>query len=133
MDDSLENPTRRYKAFWLTLGLMLLFALAGFAFRAASAPEEELDIAAEIQRRATLTDLRKAEKSAVEATGLTYHDTEGGHLTRVSVPDAIIEKALAKLKSQPARKTELLIPGSKTFLEKQAGTHDPAESAFLTQ
>ena len=51
----------------------------------------------------------------------------------VSVPDAIIEKALAKLKSQPARKTELLIPGSKTFLDKQAGTHDPAESAFLTQ
>jgi hypothetical protein len=133
MDDTQENPMLRFKAFWLTLGLMLLFALAGFAFRAASAPGEELDAGAELQRLATLSELRKAEKSAVEATGLTYHDTEGGHLTRVSVPDAIIEKALAKLKSQPARKTELLIPGSKTFLEKQAGTHDPAESAFLTQ
>jgi len=133
MDDSLENPMLRFKAFWLTLGLMLLFAVAGVAFRAAKAPREELDAGAEAARLATLAELRTAEEAGVAALGLTYHPPEGGHLTRVSVPEAIIEKSLAALKAKPARATELLIPGSKTFMEKQAGTHDPAESAFLTQ
>jgi hypothetical protein len=133
MDESLENPMLRFKAFWLTLGLMLLFAVAGVAFRAAKAPKEELDAGAEAVRRATLTELRTAEQKAVTDLGLTYHEPQGGHLTRVSLPDPIIEKSLAALRANPARKTELLIPGSKTFLEKQAGTHDPTESAFLSK
>jgi|GEM_PF-2211785 len=132
MDQSLENPMLRFKAFWLTLGLMLLFAVAGVAFRAVKAPTDELDAGAEAVRRATLAELRTAEEQAVAVLGLTYHGTQGGHLTRVSVPDPLIEKGLAALKANPERKTEQLIPGSKTFLEKQAGTHDPAESAFLT-
>jgi hypothetical protein len=133
MDESLENPMLRFRAFWLALTVMLLIAVAGFVFRGLKAPREELDAGAAAQRLATLTELRTAEEKAVTDLGLTYHRPEGGHLTRVSVPDALIEKALANLKASPARKTEQLIPGSKTFLEKQAGTHDPTESAFLSK
>jgi hypothetical protein len=133
MDESLENPMLRFKAFWLALGVMLLIALAGLVYRKIQTPREELDGGAAAQRLTTLTELRTAEKKAVTDLGLTYHDPEGGHLTRVSLTDPIIEKALATLKASPARKTELLIPGSKTFLEKQAGTHDPTESAFLSK
>jgi hypothetical protein len=133
MDDSTENPMLRFRAFWLALAVMLLVALAGFAYRALKTPDEELDAAAAALRLTTLNELRQSEQQAVTELGLTYHGPEGGHLTRVSVPDPIIEKALAALKTQPARATEQLIPGSKTFMEKQAGTHDPTESAFLSQ
>lgn len=133
MDESLENPMLRFKAFWLALGVMLLIALAGLVYRKTQTPREPLDGGAAAQRLATLTELRTAEKKAVTDLGLTYHDPEGGHLTRVTLTDPIIEKALAALKASPGRKTELLIPGSKTFLEKQAGTHDPTESAFLSK
>lgn len=132
MDESLENPMIRFKAFWLATGVMLLVALAGFYFRASKAPDAELDDGAAAVRLATLNELRKAEEKAVADFGLTYHGPQGGHLTRVTVPDALIEKALAALKANPAHKTEQLIPGSKTFMEKQSGTHDPTESAFLS-
>lgn len=133
MDESLENPLLRFRAFWFALGLMLLIAVAGFVFRRAKSPKEELGAGAAAVRLATLAELRAAEEKAVVGLGLTYHPPEGGHLTRVTLPDAVIEKALVALKATPAQKTELLIPGSKTFLEKQAGTHDPAESAFLSK
>ena len=133
MDESLEHPMQRFRAFWLALSAMLLIAIAGFVYRGLKTPREELDAGAAAVRLATLEELRKAEQQAVTDLGLTYHPPEGGHLTRVTVPDPVIEKALASLKANPARKTEQLIPGSKTFLEKQAGTHDPTESAFLSQ
>jgi hypothetical protein len=133
MDESLENPLRRFKAFWLALAAMLLVALVGFAYRALNTPNAELDDGAAALRIATLTELRTAERKTVADLGLTYHEPEGGHLTRVTLPEAVIEKALVALKARPHGKTELLIPGSKTFLEKQAGTHDPTESAFLSK
>lgn len=133
MDESLEHPMQRFRAFWLALSVMLLIAIAGFVYRGLQSPGGELDAGAAAARLATLGELRQAEKEAVAGLGLTYHAPEGGHLTRVTVPDPVIEKALAALKANPARKTELLIPGSKTFLEKQAGTHDPTESAFLSK
>lgn len=133
MDESPENPLQRFRAFWLALAVMLVVALAGFAYRALKTPREELDAGAAALRLATLAELRTAEQQAVADLGLTYHGPEGGHLTRVTVPDAVIEKALAALKAHTPRATEQLIPGSKTFMEKQAGTHDPTESAFLSK
>lgn len=133
MDESPENPLQRFRAFWLALAVMLVVALAGFAYRALKTPREELDAGAAALRLATLAELRSAEEKAVADLGLTYHGPEGGHLTRVTVPDAVIEKALTSLKANTPRPTEQLIPGSKTFMEKQAGTHDPTESAFLSQ
>lgn len=133
MDETLEHPMMRFRAFWAALIAILVVALAGFAFRWLKTPEEPLDAGSAAQRLATLAELRKAEEKAITDLGLTYHSPQGGHLTRVTVPDAIIEKALASLKTSKAHKTEQLIPGSKTFLEKQAGTHDPTESAFLSK
>lgn len=133
MDESLENPMLRFKAFWLALGVMLLIAVAGLVYRKTQTPTEELDAGAATVRLATLAELRTAEKKEVADLGLTYHEPEGGHLTRVTLPEPVIEKSLTALKASPARQTELLIPGSKTFLEKQAGTHDPTESAFLSK
>jgi len=132
MDESLENPMVRFKAFWLVMAAMLAVAVVGMLYRARQSPDRELDDGAAAVRLATLNELRIAEQKAVTDLGLTYHIPQGGHLTRVTVPEAVIEKALAALKERPARKTELLIPGSKTFLEKQAGSHDPTESAFLS-
>ena len=133
MDESLENPMLRFRAFWLALSAILLVALAGFAYRSLRSPNQELDAGAAAVRLTTLQELRDAEEKAVAGLGLDYHKPEGGHLTRVTVPDALIEKALVALKASPARKTEQVVLGSKTFLEKQAGSHDPAESAFLSK
>jgi len=133
MDDSLENPMLRFKAFWVAMTAMIAVAAAAVVYRAVKSPSTELDDGAAAVRLATLQEARAAEEKAVAELGLTYHPPEGGHLTRVTVPDAIIEKAVAALQQRAAAKTELLIPGSKTFLEQQAGTHDPTESAFLQQ
>lgn len=133
MDESLENPMRRFKAFWLAAGMILLVAFAGVVYRAINAPDGELDDGAAAVRLASLVEWRETEEKAVTDMGLTFHGPEGGHLTRVTVPDDIIETSLAALKANPAHKTEQLIPGSKTFMEQQSATHDPTESAFLSE
>lgn len=131
MDSTQENPMLRFKAFWAALILMLLFALVGFVYRGLKTPTTELDAGAETLRLETLKTVREAEEKQVSELGLDFHAPQGGHLASATVPTALVEKAVAKLKTSPAHKTEQLIPGSKTFLEKQSQTHDPTESEFL--
>lgn len=131
MDSTQENPLLRFKAFWAALILMLLFALAGFAYRGLKTPGIELDAGAETIRLETLKVVREAEEKQVKDLGLTFHAPQGGHLVSVTVPAELADKAVAKLKASPGRKTEQLIPGSKTFLDQQSQTHDPTESEFL--
>jgi hypothetical protein len=60
MDPSLENPMLRFKAFWLTLGLMLLFAIVGVIYRARHVPKagiSEMRLAA-LKTQQNLTDVQ---------------------------------------------------------------------------
>lgn len=134
MDNSSPDQTiARFKAFWLVIGLVLAVAVLGLIFRYVGRPSGELDTAAGELRSKTLETVRKAQQQAVGELGLVWHDPQGGHLPSVSVPQPIIDKAVAALKQSPARKDEARGPiaGSKTFLEQQSKKHDPTESEFL--
>lgn len=137
METHPENTLQRFKTFWLALGLMVAFAVVGLAVRAWKSPKEEFTSGADTKRLATLTEVRDAQAKAVTALGLVHHDPQGGHLTSVTVPDALIKKSLehlqgaAKAAAAQGNKTEQLIPGSKTFMDQQSKKHDPTESEFL--
>ena len=129
MDDpSPEQTIARFKAFWVALGLILGIALLGLIVRRVQAPAEEVDAAAEAARLETLATVREAQQKAVESLGLTYHDPDGGHLSRVSVPEPVMAKAVTALRQNTAHTTGQVIPGSKTFLDQQSKQHDPVES-----
>jgi hypothetical protein len=123
-----ETNLARFKAFWISLGLILLFALLGLFVRRLGAPRDEIDSAAESRRLETLTVVREAQAKAIEAMGLVYEDPQGGHLPKVTIPDALLAKSVSQLRKNTAHKTEQVIPGSKTFTEQQAKQHDPVES-----
>jgi hypothetical protein len=129
MDDyQPETTIARFKAFWISLGLILLLALLGLIVRRVGAPKEEIDAAAEARRLETLAAVREAQAKAVETMGLVYEDPQGGHLPKVTVSDEVLEKSVTQLRKNTAHKTDQIIPGSKTFLEQQAKQHDPVES-----
>ena len=135
-----ENTLQRFKTFWLTLGVMLLFALAGAVAHCSSAPKSAITSAADEKRLATLAEVRDAQAKAVTDLGLIHRDPQGGHLTSVAIPDALLKKSVAHLQEAAKaasalptpNKTEQVIPNSKTFNEQQQSKgHDPAESEFL--
>jgi hypothetical protein len=127
-EPSPEQSIARFKAFWVAIGVVLAIAVAGLIVRRTQAPRDEIDVAAEMTRLQTLADVREAQRKAVESLGLTYHDPEGGHLPRVSVPDPVMAKVVAALRQRTAHKTEQVIPGSRTFLDQQSKQHNPVES-----
>ncbi|MGI8605255.1 MAG: hypothetical protein ACR2OZ_19965 [Verrucomicrobiales bacterium] len=131
MDPEPENYLARFKAFWLTMGLILLFALLGLFVRRFQAPKpEEINSELESKRLATLQEVRDAQAKAIESMGLVYHHPEGGHISQVSIPDPLLAKAVARLRQTRGHRTEQVVPGSKTQLE-QSKQHDPVESEFL--
>lgn len=125
-----QNPFERFKAFWLTLGTVLVLLVLIVIVRRVQTPDEPADAAAEQERLAKLQEVREAQSKAVTDLGLKYQGPQGGHLPRIEVPEALIARAVARLGEKRAQKSNQVIPGSKTQLEQQSQEPDPIE-AFL--
>ncbi len=121
----------RFQGFWIVLGLVVLVAVGGVVVRWIGQPSGEIDAGAESVRAGTLKTVMDAQKQSVSELGLVWTDPQGGHLPTITVPDALIAKAVDALKQKKAQKDESRgpIPNTKTFNEKSKA-HDPVESEF---
>ncbi len=125
-----DQVTKRFSAFWIFYALLALAGIASVIAVRRGAPSEEIDAGAEGKRTAILATVREATQKGITEIGFDYKDAQGGHLPTITVPDAVIEKAVAKLKANPAHKMAAPYVGSKEDLARKAKVHDPAESEF---
>jgi hypothetical protein len=120
----------KFKAIFFTLGFFLVFLAISLFMRFINKPKVALDDASSAQRVITKAEVEKTAADSVTKMGLEFRSAEGGHLPKIVVPDALIEKSLVKLQAKQGHKTDKVIPGTKTFLDQQSKQHDP-EQSFL--
>lgn len=133
MDSNPEDTqSTRFLSFWIGLGVLLAFAVVALALRPLvdrGGEDPSLD-GGELGARRLATKQETLAVQTAQTTGYAWIDQDKG-LVRVPVARGM-ELALDSLKSRAARKTEQVIPGTKTaqeIFEKEQAAKAAAEAA----